>query len=68
MWALVAKIARKTPEMSDTPAEVARHYGRGGLLGRIMTALTEAGKDVNRLNIQDLAPFDEFHSRQRRAT
>jgi SAM-dependent methyltransferase len=54
--------------MSGIPEEVARHYGRGGLLGRILAALAEAGKDVEHLTIDDLAPVDEFHSRRRRAT
>jgi ubiquinone/menaquinone biosynthesis C-methylase UbiE len=68
MWAFQAKIARKTPNMSDTATDVARHYGHEGLIGRIMIALAEAGKDIERLSIDDLAPIDEFHSRRRRAT
>jgi SAM-dependent methyltransferase len=48
--------------------QVAQHYGKGGLLDRILTALTEAGKDIDRLTIDDLAPVDEFHSRRRLAT
>ena len=33
--------------MSGIPEEVARHYGRGGLLGRILAALTdEKGRPV----------------------
>ena len=47
---------------------VAAHYGKGGLLGRILAALTQAGKDVEALTIDDLAPVDEFHSRRRAAT
>ena len=54
--------------MSDHQPAVARHYGRGGLLGRILAALADAGKDVEQLTIDDLAPVDEFHGRQRRAT
>jgi len=54
--------------MRQNPVEVARHYGRGGLLDRLLGALAEAGKDIDRLTIDDLAPFDEFHSRRRRAT
>ena len=54
--------------MSEIPAEVARHYGRGGLIGRLLGALGEAGKDIDRLTIDDLAPVDEFHSRRRKAT
>lgn len=48
--------------------QVARHYGKGGLLERILGALEEAGKDLDHLTIDDLAPVDEFHSRRRVAT
>ncbi len=48
--------------------QVAQHYGKGGLLDRILTALTQAGKDIDHLTIDDLAPVDEFHSRRRLAT
>jgi SAM-dependent methyltransferase len=54
--------------MSEIPSEVARHYGRGGLLERLLGALAEAGKDIEHLTIDDLAPVDEFHSRRRVAT
>lgn len=48
--------------------DVAQHYGKGGLLDRILAALTQAGKDIDHLTIDDLAPVDEFHSRRRLAT
>jgi MPBQ/MSBQ methyltransferase len=48
--------------------QVAQHYGKGGLLDRILGALLQAGKDIDHLTIGDLAPVDEFHSRRRRAT
>lgn len=48
--------------------DIARHYGKAGLLGRILAALQQAGKDLDRLTIDDLAPVDEFHSRRRLAT
>ena len=54
--------------MSDPSAEVERHYGRGGLLDRVLAALKETGKDIDHLTIDDLAPVDEFHSRRRLAT
>jgi ubiquinone/menaquinone biosynthesis C-methylase UbiE len=62
--------------MTETPGEVtqevaqevARHYGRGGLLERLLGALSEAGKDIAHLTIDDLSPVDEFHSRRRAAT
>jgi ubiquinone/menaquinone biosynthesis C-methylase UbiE len=47
---------------------VAQHYGRGGLLDRILAALIKAGKDPDHLTTDDLAPLDEFHSRRRKAT
>lgn len=47
---------------------IADHYRTTGLLDRILTALREAGRDVDRLTIADLAPVDEFHTRRRRAT
>ena len=45
-----------------------RHYSRSGLLDRVLAALKEAGKDIDHLTIDDLAPIDEFHSRRRLAT
>jgi ubiquinone/menaquinone biosynthesis C-methylase UbiE len=54
--------------MTGRSAEIERHYGRGGLLDRILAALKEAGKDIDHLTIDDLAPIDELHSRRRLAT
>lgn len=54
--------------MTDQSSDVARHYGKGGLLERMLAALQQAGKDMDRLTIDDLAPIDEFHSRRRTAT
>ena len=54
--------------MSDPDAEIERHYGRGGLLDRVLAALQEAGMDLANLSIDDLASIDEFHSRRRQAT
>ncbi len=48
--------------------DIAAHYQQSGLLDRILAALRAAGKDLDRLTIDDLAPVDEFHSRRRRAT
>ncbi|MBV8168904.1 MAG: class I SAM-dependent methyltransferase [Alphaproteobacteria bacterium] len=53
--------------MTQAP-EIDRHYGRGGLLDRLLAALRDAGKDVEHLSIEDLAPIDELHSRRRAAT
>lgn len=37
------------------------HYGRAGLGARILEALRAAGKDVESLTPEDLAPVDQFH-------
>jgi MPBQ/MSBQ methyltransferase len=47
---------------------VQRHYGRVGLGEAILAALQDAGKDLQRLNADDLAPLDAFHVRGRTAT
>lgn len=52
----------------ETEAEVAEHYTRGALEQTIIAALKAAGKDVDRLNPEDLAPVDEFHIGARQAT
>lgn len=44
------------------------HYGRSELGEAILKALENAGKDVNHLTPEDLAPVDEFHIRGRAAT
>ena len=54
--------------MSGPADVIERHYTRGGLTDRILTALREAGKDIDRLTPDDLAAVDEFHSRRRLAT
>lgn len=54
--------------MSQHMQAVADHYARGGLLDRLLDALRAAGKDVEHLTIDDLAPIDELHSRRRAAT
>jgi MPBQ/MSBQ methyltransferase len=47
---------------------VQAHYTRAGLGELILAALEKAGKDLNRLTPEDLAPIDEFHIRGRAAT
>lgn len=54
--------------MSQHMQAVADHYATGGLLDRLLDALRAAGKDVERLTTDDLAPIDELHSRRRAAT
>lgn len=47
---------------------IQQHYASPGLGERILSALARAGKDVDRLTPEDLAPIDEFHIRGRAAT
>ena len=47
---------------------VADHYTQGGLEQALLAALATAGKDPNRLTVEDLAPMDEFHIGGREAT
>jgi len=47
---------------------VAMHYTRGDLAAKILTALAEDGKDLDKLTVNDLAPYDELHIRGREAT
>jgi ubiquinone/menaquinone biosynthesis C-methylase UbiE len=53
--------------MTDVRA-VEEHYTRRALGDTILAALQEAGKDLEHLTPDDLAPVDEFHSGQRNAT
>ena len=54
--------------MTATPQQVAAHYDRGGLAQAVLDALKAAGKDLDKLTPDDLAPMDEFHGRGRQAT
>ena len=47
---------------------VARHYGQRGLVDAIWRGLRAEGKDPFNLEVDDLAPVDEFHIRGREAT
>jgi ubiquinone/menaquinone biosynthesis C-methylase UbiE len=48
--------------------EVSQHYTIADLESRILAALEAAGKDLDALTVDDLAPVDEFHIRGRAAT
>jgi len=48
--------------------DIQQHYARRDLGNLILAALEKAGKDINRLAPEDLAPVDEFHIRGRVAT
>jgi len=54
--------------MARSPQAVADHYKRRALGDIILTALKAAGKDIEHLTPDDLAPVDEFHSGGRNAT
>ena len=47
---------------------IQEHYARQDLGNRILGALAQAGKDLDRLRPEDLAAVDEFHVRGRAAT
>jgi MPBQ/MSBQ methyltransferase len=48
--------------------DIQKHYAWPNLADAILDALENAGKDLNRLTPDDLAPIDEFHIRGRKAT
>ena len=54
--------------MSRSPQAVAEHYKKRALDDVILAALKAAGKDIEHLTPDDLAPVDEFHSGGRNAT
>ena len=54
--------------MPDDRQPVEEHYTRQDLAETILAALKEAGKDIDHLTPDDLAPVDEFHGGQRPAT
>jgi ubiquinone/menaquinone biosynthesis C-methylase UbiE len=47
--------------MSDIAKTVQNHYGRDGLMDRIISALKEAGVDPEKPRYQDFFPFDQLH-------
>ena len=53
--------------MASTSA-IVEHYQRSDLGDAILAALKVAGKDIDNLTTDDLAPVDEFHTRGRPAT
>lgn len=56
------------PPSSTTQSDVAAHYSREGLLATIEGALRAIGKDPSHLQVEDIAPIDQFHSRGYPAT
>jgi ubiquinone/menaquinone biosynthesis C-methylase UbiE len=55
-------------QQQSSAAAVERHYTRRDLENTILTALRNAGKNIDQLTVDDLAPIDEFHTRGREAT
>lgn len=56
------------PRSNAFHESVTQHYTRPDLGNAILSALAGAGKDIDRLTPEDLAPIDEFHVRGRAAT
>ena len=54
--------------MKNTRAAVSDHYTLPDLAQRFLDALEAAGKDLEQLSVDDLAPVDGFHIRGRAAT
>ncbi len=54
--------------MDTLSQRVDSHYGFGGILKKIEEGLLEAGKNLQDLTVDDLAPVDEFHTRGREST
>ena len=54
--------------MPGPETEVQRHYTHGDLGDAILKALRAAGKNLEALTLDDLAPLDELHLRGREAT
>ena len=47
---------------------VSEHYAHGGLAAAILAGLQQAGKNLDALTIDDLAPVDQFHIRGKQST
>jgi SAM-dependent methyltransferase len=54
--------------MSEHEENVKAHYDRKDLGASILEALEKAGKDVEALTVEDLAPIEEFHIAGRKTT
>jgi ubiquinone/menaquinone biosynthesis C-methylase UbiE len=64
----VIEIERQEVLTQSSAAAIEHHYTRLNLENTILTALRNAGKNVDQLTVDDLAPIDEFHTRGREAT
>jgi len=54
--------------MKTIEDSVIEHYKNSNLLSRILLSLKKSGVDINNLQPNDLAPFEEFHIGGRKAT
>lgn len=54
--------------MSDYSTAINNQYGQPALSTRILEKLQGAGKDLDSLTLDDLAPFDQLHAGGREAT
>ncbi len=66
--ALIGRAALERRKMSEMEKNVSRHYGFSDIMRAIRRGLDRAGKDVEQLTIDDLAPVDAFHTRGRAST
>ena len=55
-------------EIMNIDSLVDKYFGFGGIMEKIEAGFNLAGKDVNSLTVDDLAPIDEFHIRGREST
>jgi ubiquinone/menaquinone biosynthesis C-methylase UbiE len=54
--------------MNEYATSINSQYGQSNLIEKITKALERAGKNLDHLNLDDLAPFDELHAGGRDAT
>jgi ubiquinone/menaquinone biosynthesis C-methylase UbiE len=54
--------------MDSIDLQLGKTYNFDGILGKIIDNFVLAGKDINTMTVDDLAPVDAFHTRGRAAT
>jgi len=47
----------------EHPQAIAEHWAKGDVYALVVSALEKAGKSLDRLTVEDLAPVDHFHAR-----
>jgi SAM-dependent methyltransferase len=52
----------------STATSIAEHWAKSDVYALIVDALNKAGKDLDNLSVEDLAPVDQFHARGLPAT